>query len=67
MKKPYVLNPRNGKIHIVGYCHLTKPYPKEWISFATEDEARASYGGQSSGICKLCLIQREININKEKY
>ena len=66
MKENYVLNSNNGKIHIVGYCYLTKPHPKEWIGFSTEEEARASYGGQSAGLCKLCLREREKRLQKEK-
>ncbi len=66
MSKNYVLNPQNGKIHIIGYCHLTNPHPKEWKEFSTEEEARAYYGGQSAGLCKLCLKKREEKLKKEK-
>ena len=66
MNENYVLNPKNGKIHIIGYCHLSSPHPKEWIGFLTEDEARAAYGGQSAGLCKLCLRKREEKLKKEK-
>lgn len=65
MSKNYVLNPQNGKIHIVGYCHFTKSCPKEWKSFSTEEQARAFYGGQSAGLCKLCLHKREEKLKKE--
>lgn len=65
-KENYVLNPKNGKIHIVGYCYLTNPHPKEWKGFSTEEEARAAYGGQSAGLCKLCLQKREEKLQKEK-
>ena len=64
-KENYVLNPQNGKIHIVGYCHFTNPHPKEWKGFSTEEEARSFYGGQSAGICKLCLNEREKRLLKE--
>ena len=66
MKENYALNPQNGKIHIVGYCHLTTPYPKEWKGFSTEEDARAAYGGQSAGLCKLCLRKREQKLMEEK-
>lgn len=66
MGKNYVLNPQSGKIHIVGYCHLTNPYPKEWKAFSTEEKARSAYGAQSAGLCKLCLRTREEKLKKEK-
>ncbi len=63
--KNYALNPRNGKIHIVGYCQFGTPPSKEWKLFNTEEEARAYFGGQSAGICKLCLSKREELLRKE--
>ena len=66
MKENYVLNTQTGKIHIVGYCYLTNPHPKDWKGFLTEAEARAAYGGQSAGLCKLCLQRREEKLKKEK-
>lgn len=65
MKENYVLNPQNGKIHIVGYCRFTNSRPKEWKGFSTEEEARSYYGGQSAGLCKLCLGKREEKLRKE--
>ena len=56
---------RSTKIHIVGYCHFTNPHPKEWKGFSTEEEARSFYGGQSAGVCKLCLNEREKRLLKE--
>ena len=66
MRENYVLNPQNGKIHIVGYCHFTNPTPKEWKFFSTEEKARVYYGGQSAGLCKICLHKREEKLQKEK-
>lgn len=65
MKEIYVLNPQNGKIHINGYCHFTNPSSREWKGFSTEEQARAFYGGQSAGLCKLCLNKREEKLKKE--
>ncbi|MBQ4427938.1 MAG: hypothetical protein II881_09375 [Oscillospiraceae bacterium] len=66
MGKNYVLNPQNGKIHIIGYCHFTNPHPKEWKAFFTEEDARAFFGNQSAGLCKYCLNKREEKLGKEK-
>ena len=65
MRENYVLNPQNGKIHIIGYCRFTNPHPKEWKGFRTEDDARSYYGGQSAGLCKLCLRKREEKLREE--
>lgn len=67
MHATYVLNPDTGKIHIIGYCRLTNPHPKEWLPFETEEAARSYYGGQSAGLCKLCLQKREKNLRKENH
>ena len=64
LKENYILNPQNGKIHIIGYCRFTNPTPKEWQGFPTEEKARAYYGGQSAGLCKICLNKREERIQK---
>jgi len=66
MPANYALNPRTGKIHIVGYCHLTKHSPKEWEVFETEEQAQSHFGAQSAGICKNCLKEREKRLSKEK-
>lgn len=65
-KGNYVLNPGTGTIHIVGYCHLSDPYPKEWKSFSNEEDARSFFGNQSAGLCKICLRKREEKLKKEK-
>ncbi len=66
MPANYALNPKTGKIHIVGYCHLTKPYPREWIECETEEQAKLHFGAQSAGICRNCLKEREKRLSKEK-
>lgn len=65
MSKEYVLNPTTGKIHIMNYCHLTSPCPKEWLKFDTEEDAKIEYGSQSAGICKNCLKERERRIKSK--
>ena len=35
----YYLNPQSGTLHIEGYCHFTRPAPKEYLKFDTEAAA----------------------------
>ena len=54
----YLLNPKTCKLHIRGYCHLTKNPDPNWLGFDTEDEALA-HDGRAVGMCKTCSKRKD--------
>lgn len=56
----YYLNPQSGTLHIEGYCHFTRPAPKEYLKFDTEESA----DGIFTKNCKLCQKKKEEVLRK---
>lgn len=65
MQKKYMYNPDTGKLHIVGYCHISKLPPYKAIYFNSEDEALA-YDGRAVSMCKICLSKRDKEMEVKK-
>lgn len=65
MQRKYMYNPNTGKLHIWGYCHISKLPPDKAIYFDSEDEALA-YDGRAVSMCKICLRKwdKEMEIKK---
>ena len=53
MEKKYFYNDKTHRLHIFGYCKVSKILPDYTKFFATYDEALA-YDGRSVGLCKNC-------------
>ena len=53
MEKKYFYNDKTHRLHILGYCKVSKTLPDHTRFFATYDEALA-HDGRSVGLCKDC-------------
>ena len=58
MKKIYVLNTTEHKLHIYGFCPNSKSHGLNYQTFETEEDAR-KFDGLALGWCKSCLKRRE--------
>lgn len=56
----YYLNPKSGTLHIEGYCRFTRPVPKEYLEFDSEEEADRIFTRR----CKSCQKKKEEVLRK---
>ena len=63
MRKQYLLNVPQNRMHIKGFCNYTSHMNDSWRQYSSEEEARQE--GMQFIMCKICQKEIEKRITEK--